>query len=95
MIVEIVSLILTSHFRVTMGVLHHHHQQQFQKVTITKHQSVFEPRQLQSFRATGDGLDSGEGGEEHPPPLPYKKRHSKWSWEESVSIIILGALEVV
>lgn len=75
-----------------MGVLHHHHQQQFQKVTLTKHQSVFEPRQLQSFRvntamATGEGLDNGEGGEEHPPPLPYKKRHSKWSWEESDSSI--------
>lgn len=61
------------------GVLQH--QQQFQKVTITKHQSVFEPRQMQSFRtniaSAGEGADNGDG-EEHPPPLPFKKRHSKF-----------------
>lgn len=66
-------------------MIHHQQQQhQFQKVVITKHQSVFEPRQMQSFRVnavatsttTGEEQDNGDG-EEHPPPLPYKKRHSK------------------
>lgn len=39
---------------------------------------------MQSFRVnavatsttTGEEQDNGDG-EEHPPPLPYKKRHSK------------------
>lgn len=64
-----------------MGMINH--QQQFQKVTLTKHQSVFEARQMQSFRTqvaaiTGscERLDNGNA-EDHPPPLPYKKRHSK------------------
>lgn len=56
-----------------------HQQPQFQKVTMTKHQSVFEARQMQSFRTNVQpgGDESTEDGEEHPPPLPYKKRHSK------------------
>lgn len=69
-----------------MGMIHHQHE--FQKVTITKHQSAFEPRQMQSFRTaaaavtatihgSGEELDNNGDGEEHPPPLPYKKRHSK------------------
>lgn len=42
---------------------------------------------MQSFRTnaaaiatitgSGDALDNNGDGEEHPPPLPYKKRHSK------------------
>lgn len=66
-----------------MGMMYQQQQQQqqFQKVTISKHQSVFEARQMESFRTnpTAAGAET-EDGEEHPPPLPYKKRHSKWSW---------------
>lgn len=82
---ELLTKIPCVNSRVAMGMLHHHHQQhQFQKVVIAKHQSVFEARQMQSFRtnttATGEqehGENNGDNGEEHPPPLPYKKRHSK------------------
>lgn len=54
-------------------------QHQQQQVAIVKHQSVFEPRQMQSFRHHAEAAAgaSADDGEEHPPPLPVKKRHSK------------------
>lgn len=80
-----------------MGMMH---QQQFQKVTLTKHQSVFEPRQLQSLRThvpgiEGEDTEAGAGGgdgEEHPPPLPYKKRHSKCGFRTSIDEIFSSRL---
>lgn len=41
----------------------------------TKHQSLIEPRRFNHF---GDGTDQ-------PPPLPVKKKHSKWLFSVSIS----------
>lgn len=42
-----------------------------------KHQSVFEPRQLQKYQQQLQHEPDAETQDEKPPPLPMKKKHSK------------------
>lgn len=45
----------------------------------TKHQSLIEPRRFNHF---GDGSDQ-------PPPLPVKKKHSKWLFSVNIVLWVL------
>ncbi|XP_055712987.1 guanine nucleotide-releasing factor 2 isoform X3 [Phlebotomus papatasi] len=54
---------------------HHHHSTSAFAATSMKHQSVFEPRQLQKYQQQLQHEPDAETQDEKPPPLPMKKKH--------------------